>query len=165
MELLQYSPTTPTVHAVPLLMSPPWINKYYVMDLAPGRSFAEWAIKHGHTVFQISYRNPDKTMGDTRLDDYLLEGPRTALDVINDILAWNEDGTRMPAAMHSFYLRSCYIGNQLAKGEMVLDGTRLNLGDIKEDAYVLSAKEDHIAPWTASYKTTQLLPGKVRYVL
>src|SRR2546426_1863693 len=71
MELLQYSPTTPTVHAVPLLMSPPWINKYYVMDLAPGRSFAEWAVKHGHTVFQISYRNPDKTMGDTRLDDYL----------------------------------------------------------------------------------------------
>jgi polyhydroxyalkanoate synthase subunit PhaC len=275
MELLQYEPTAQTTHAIPLLMSPPWINKYYVMDLAPGRSFAEWAVNHGHTVFQISYRNPDRTMGDTRLDDYLLDGPRTALDVINeitgsekvnivglclggtltamllaflaaqgddrvnsatflntlidfsepgmlgtfsdpeavarveakmakrgylessemsrtfdflrandliwsyvasswlmgedppafDILAWNEDGTRMPAAMHSFYLRACYIENQLARGEMVLAGTRLNLGDIKEDAYVLSAKEDHIAPWTSSYKTTQLLPGKVRFVL
>ena len=275
MELIQYAPTTDTVHEVPLLCSPPWINKYYIMDLAPGRSFVEWAVKHGHTVFQISYRNPDNTMGDTRLDDYLLEGPRQALDVITeitgspqvnmvglclggsltamllaylaaqgddrinsatflntlidfsepgglgafsdpesvariekkmakrgfldsnemsrtfdfmrandliwsyvasswlmgedppafDILAWNDDGTRMPAAMHSFYLRSCYIHNQLARGEMELAGTLLSLDAIKEDAYVLSAKEDHIAPWTAAYKTTQLLPGKVRFTL
>ena len=82
-----------------------------------------------------------------------------------DILAWNDDGTRMPAAMHSFYLRSCYIQNQLAQGEMELDGVRLNLDAVKEDAYILSAKEDHIAPWTAAYKTTQLLPGKVRFTL
>ncbi len=275
MELIQYAPVTDTVHEVPLLCSPPWINKYYIMDLAPGRSFVEWAVKHGHTVFQISYRNPDKTMGDTRLDDYLLDGPRQALDVIADvtgnpkvnmvglclggsltamllaylaakgddrinsatflntlidfsepgalgafsdpesvtrieskmakrgfldsnemsrtfdfmrandliwsyvasswlmgedppafdILAWNDDGTRMPAAMHSFYLRACYIENQLARGAMELDGTRLDLGAVKEDAYVLSAKEDHIAPWTSAYKTTQLLPGKVRFTL
>jgi polyhydroxyalkanoate synthase subunit PhaC len=275
MELIQYAAVTDTVHEVPLLCSPPWINKYYIMDLAPGRSFVEWAVKHGHTVFQISYRNPDETMGDTRLDDYLLEGPRQALDVITeitgapqvnmvglclggsltamllaylaaqgddrinsatflntlidftepgtlgafsdpesvarietkmakrgfldsnemsrtfdfmrandliwsyvasswlmgedppafDILAWNDDGTRMPAAMHSFYLRACYIENQLARGEMELAGTRLSLDAIKEDAYVLSAKEDHIAPWTAGYKTTQLLPGKVRFTL
>jgi polyhydroxyalkanoate synthase len=275
MELIQYSPVTETTYSVPLLFSPPWINKYYVMDLAPGRSFAEWAVKHGHTVFQISYRNPDETMGDVRLDDYLLDGPRQAIDVINeitgsekvnivglclggsltamllaylaaqgddrvnsatllntlidfsepgtlgafsdlesvsriearmakrgfldsnemartfdfmrandliwsyvanswlmgedppafDILAWNEDGTRMPAAMHSFYLRSCYIENQLARGEMTLAGTRLHLEDVKEDVYVLAAKEDHIAPWTSSYKSTQLLAGKVRFVL
>jgi polyhydroxyalkanoate synthase len=275
MELIQYVPTTDTVHQVPLLCSPPWINKYYIMDLAPGRSFVEWAVNHGHTVFQISYRNPDKTMGDTRLDDYLLEGPRQALDVITeitgapkvnmvglclggsltamllaylaakgddrinsatflntlvdfsepgglgafsdaesvariekkmakrgflesnemsrtfdfmrandliwsyvasswlmgedppafDILAWNDDGTRMPAAMHSFYLRSCYIENQLARGEMELAGTSLSLDAIKVDAYVLSAKEDHIAPWTSAYKTTHLLPGKVRFTL
>jgi polyhydroxyalkanoate synthase len=275
MELIQYAPTTDTVHEVPLLCSPPWINKYYIMDLAPGRSFVEWAVKHGHTVFQISYRNPDKTMGDTRLDDYLLDGPRQALDVIADvtgcpkvnmvglclggsltamllaylaakgddrinsatflntlidfsepgalgafsdpesvariegkmakrgfldsnemsrtfdfmrandliwsyvasswlmgedppafdILAWNDDGTRMPAAMHSFYLRACYIENQLARGLMELDGTHLDLGAVKEDAYVLSAKEDHIAPWTSAYKTTQLLPGNVRFTL
>ena len=85
MELIQYTPTTKTTYEVPLLFSPPWINKYYIMDLAPGRSFAEWAVQHGHTVFQISYRNPDATMGHVRLDDYLLDGPRTALDVINDI--------------------------------------------------------------------------------
>jgi polyhydroxyalkanoate synthase len=275
MELLQYAPATETVHEIPLLCSPPWINKYYIMDLAPKRSFVEWAVEHGHTVFAISYRNPDRSMGGVRLDDYLLEGPRTALDVIGDItgapkvnmvglclggsltamllawlaaggddrvnsatflntlidfsepgvlgafsdpesvarieakmakrgfldsnemsrtfdlmrandliwsyvasnwlmgeappafdiLAWNADGTRMPAAMHSFYLRSCYIQNQLARGEMELAGTKLNLADVKADAYVLSAKEDHIAPWTAAYKTTQLLTGNVRFVL
>ncbi|HYT38962.1 MAG TPA: alpha/beta fold hydrolase [Acidimicrobiia bacterium] len=275
MELIQYAPATPTTYEIPLLFSPPWINKYYIMDLAPGRSFAEWAVKHGHTVFQISYRNPDASMGHVRLDDYLLDGPRTALDVINDItgservnmvglclggsltamllaymaakgdnrvnsatflntlvdfsepgslgtfsdpesvarlerkmdklgyldsnemsrtfdfmrandliwsyvasswlmgedppafdiLAWNDDGTRMPAAMHSFYLRSCYIENQLSRGVMTLADTPLDLGAIKADAYVLSAKEDHIAPWMSAYKTTQLLPGNVRFTL
>ena len=275
MELIQYSPQTDTTYSVPLLSSPPWINKYYIMDLAPERSFVEWALQHGHTVFQISYRNPDATMGHVRLDDYLLEGPRTALDVIGDItgskkvnmvglclggtltvmtlaylaakgdsrinsatllntlvdfsepgalgtfsdpesvarieakmakrgfldsnemsrtfdfmrandliwsyvasswlmgedppafdiLAWNEDGTRMPAAMHSFYLRSCYIENQLARGAMKLADTPLDLGQIKSDVYVLSAKEDHIAPWMSTYKTTQLLPGNVRFTL
>jgi polyhydroxyalkanoate synthase len=275
MELIQYTPQTSTTYEIPLLFSPPWINKYYIMDLAPGRSFAEWAVQQGHTVFQISYRNPDASMGHVRLDDYLVDGPRTALDVINDItgsqkvnmvglclggsltamllaymaakgddrinsatflntlidfsepgglgtfsdpdsvakievkmakrgfldsnemsrtfdfmrandliwsyvasswlmgedppafdiLAWNEDGTRMPAAMHSFYLRACYIENQLARGVMALADTPLDLGAIKADAYVLSAKEDHIAPWTSAYKTTQLLPGKVRFTL
>lgn len=275
MELIQYSPQTQTTYEIPLLFSPPWINKYYIMDLAPGRSFAEWAVQHGHTVFQISYRNPDATMGHVRLDDYLLDGPRTALDVINDItgaekvnmvglclggsltamllaymgakgdnrvnsatflntlvdfsepgglgtfsdpdsvarievkmakrgfldsnemsrtfdfmrandliwsyvasswlmgedppafdiLAWNEDGTRMPAAMHSFYLRACYIENQLARGVMTLADTPLDLGAVKADAYVLSAKEDHIAPWTSAYKLTQLLPGNSRFTL
>jgi polyhydroxyalkanoate synthase subunit PhaC len=275
MELIQYEPQTESTYSIPLLSSPPWINKYYIMDLAPGRSFVEWAVQHGHTVFQISYRNADATMGHVRLDDYLLDGPRTALDVINDItgsekvnmvglclggsltamllaylaakgdnrvnsatllntlvdfsepgtlgtfsdpesvarieakmakrgfldsnemsrtfdfmrandliwsyvasswlmgedppafdiLAWNDDGTRMPAAMHSFYLRACYIENQLARGLMTLDDTPLDLSQIKTDAYVLSAKEDHIAPWKAAYKTTQLLPGKVRFTL
>jgi polyhydroxyalkanoate synthase len=275
MELMQYAPQTETTYSVPLLSSPPWINKYYIMDLAPGRSFVEWAVQHGHTVFQISYRNPDATMGHVRLDDYLLDGPRTALDVINDItgsekvnmvglclggsltamtlaylaakgdnrinsatmlntlvdfsepgtlgtfsdpesvarlekkmekqgyldsnemsrtfdlmrandliwsyvasswlmgedppafdiLAWNDDGTRMPAAMHSFYLRACYIENQLARGVMTLADTPLDLGQIKADTYVLSAKEDHIAPWMSTYKTTQLLPGNVRFTL
>jgi polyhydroxyalkanoate synthase len=275
MELIQYAPQTETTYSIPLLSSPPWINKYYIMDLAPGRSFVEWAVQHGHTVFQISYRNPDASMGHVRLDDYLLDGPRTALDVINDItgsekvnmvglclggsltamllaylaakgdnrvnsatllntlvdfsepgtlgtfsdpesvtrieakmakrgfldsnemsrtfdfmrandliwsyvasswlmgedppafdiLAWNDDGTRMPAAMHSFYLRACYIENQLARGVMTLADTPLDLGQVKVDAYVLSAKEDHIAPWKSAYKTTQLLPGKVRFTL
>jgi polyhydroxyalkanoate synthase len=218
------------VHAVPVLASPPWINKYYVMDLAPGRSFLEWAVQHERTVFAISYRNPDASMRGVTLDDYLIHGPRDALDVIAeitgsptvdiiglclggaltamlaaylvekgddrigsltllntlldysepgvlgvftdektvarlekqmaatgildgaqmagtfdmlrandlifnyvvsswlmgqdppafDILAWNGDSTRMPAAMHSFYLRSLYMRNELAKGELEL---------------------------------------------
>ena len=274
-ELIQYEPQTPTVYETPILLSPPWINKYYIMDLAPGRSFAEWAVQHGHTVFAISYRNPDESMRDIALDDYLLHGPNTALDVIEDItgskqanivglclggtltamllaylkaagedrvrsatllntlldfsepgpmgcfldqesvdnlsarmlrkgyldssdmsamfdllrardliwnyvssgwlmgedppafdiLAWNADGTRMPADMHSFYLRYCYLENQLARGEMELAGARLSLPDVDADTYLLAAKDDHIAPWKSSYKATQLLGGDVRFVL
>ena len=85
MELIQYAPQTPQVRSVPVLASPPWINKYYIMDLAPGRSFLEWAITHERTVFAISYRNPDPSMSGVTLDDYLVHGPRTALDVIADI--------------------------------------------------------------------------------
>ena len=85
MELLQYEPQTEQVHATPLLCSPPWINKYYVMDLAPGRSFIEWAVQHGRTVFAISYRNPSADMSGTTMDDYLVHGPQTALDVIEEI--------------------------------------------------------------------------------
>ena len=275
MELIQYAPQTPTVYETPLLLSPPWINKYYVMDLAPGRSFAEWAVQHGHTVFAISYRNPDADMRDVALDDYLLHGPREALDVIAeitgsprtniaalclggtlttmllahlahhgddrvrsatllntlidfgepgmlgsvtdpdsvrrlarrmaasgvlegadmaltfdllrandliwnyvasgwlmgedppafDILAWNADSTRMPAAMHSFYLEHCYGENELARGEMELAGAPLQLDRIAADIYLLAAKEDHIVPWTSAYKATQLFTGAVRYVL
>lgn len=275
MELIQYAPQTPTVHAIPMLASPPWINKYYIMDLAPGRSFIEWAVQHGHTVFAISYRNPDPLMRGVTMDDYLIGGPKTALDVIGDItgsekiditglclggaltamlasylhetgddrissitllntmldysepgvlgvftdeptiarlerqmnavgvlegsqmagafdmlrandlifsyvasnwlmgkqppafdiLAWNADSTRMPAAMHSFYLRSLYVRNELAQGEMELAGQQLSLADIKNDAYVVGAVNDHIVPWPASYKATHLLGGSVRYVL
>ena len=82
MELLQYEPQTEQVHATPLLCSPPWINKYYVMDLAPDRSFIEWAVRQGRTVFAISYKNPSADMSGTTMDDYLLHGPQTALDVI-----------------------------------------------------------------------------------
>jgi len=276
MELIQYAPRTETVYETPLLLSPPWINKYYIMDLAPGRSYVEWAIDHGHTVFAISYRNPDHTHRHWSLDDYLLNGPIAALDVIReitgaeranivglclggtltaalraflaaagedriasttllntlvdfsrpgrlgaftdrasverlerrmhergfleasemmgiftfmrsndlvwnyavnnwlmgedphpfDILAWNADSTRMPANMHSFYLRSCYLGNELAGGKMELAGTLLDPKSIHGDFYVLGAVEDHIAPWEGSYLTTQVLPNAdVRYVL
>jgi polyhydroxyalkanoate synthase len=275
MELIQYAPQTDQVHEVPLLASPPWINKYYVMDLAPQRSFLEWAVQHERTVFAISYRNPDPSMRDITLDDYLIHGPRTALDVVCDItgassvdivglclggamtamtaaylietgdkrlgaltllntlldyanpgvlgvftdektiarleqrmartgvlegaamattfdilrpndlifnyvvsnwllgehppafdiLAWNADNTRMPAAMHSFYLRSLYGKNQLAKGELTVAGQRLLLSDIANDTYVVGAINDHIVPWESSYRATQLLGGHVRYVL
>ena len=75
MELIQYAPATETVYETPIVLSPPWINKYYVMDLAPGKSFAEWAVQHGHTVFCISYRNPDASFRDIGFEDYLREGP------------------------------------------------------------------------------------------
>ena len=75
MELLQYEPQTEQVHATPLLCSPPWINKYYVMDLAPDRSFIEWAVQHGRTVFAISYKNPSTEMSGVTMDDYLVHGP------------------------------------------------------------------------------------------
>ncbi len=275
MELIQYAPQSKRVRSVPLLASPPWINKYYVMDLAPGRSFIEWAVQHRRTVFAISYRNPDTSMRDVTLDDYLIHGPRTALDVIGDItgsatidiaglclggaltamlaaylaaagdtrigsvtllntlldysepgvlgafvddrtisrlekemgrtgvmegakmagtfdmlrandlifsyvvsnwlmgqsppafdiLAWNSDSTRLPAAMHSFYLRSLYARNELARGELDLAGQLLSLADVKSDAYIVGAVNDHIVPWPSSYKATGLLGGDVRYVL
>ncbi len=287
MELIQYSPTTETVHDVPLVLCPPWINKYYVMDLAPGRSFAEWAVDHGHTTFAISWRNPDAdhSMSRTTLDDYLLRGLATAVDVVRqicgvpqvnvaglcvggtlavmllawqaqadgdgdgdgdggpppvksltllntlvdfsqpgalaaftdldaierlekgmaergyldgaemagtfdalrpndliwnyvagnwlmgqtppafDILAWNADATRIPAATHSAYLRSFYLENRLATGRMTIGGRRLSLDDIESDVYVLAASEDHITPWKSSYATVGLLPSPIRFVL
>lgn len=275
MELIQYAPQSPTTFAVPLLCSPPWINKYYIMDLAPGRSFIEWAVKHGHTTFAISYRNPDESMRHVSMDDYLLRGLDTAArvvreitgaprinlaalclggtlatayaawlaeggeDLVNsltltntlvdfsepgilgnftdpdtlgtterlmagrgfleakkmaaafnlirapdlifsyiasnwlagedppafDLLAWNDDSTRMPASMHSFYLRSCYQENQLARGEMMLAGRRLYPSKITQDAFVLAAVDDHIAPWRTQFQTTRLLGGKTRFVL
>ncbi len=82
-----------------------------------------------------------------------------------DILSCNADSTRMPARMHGFYLRSLYVQNLLAKGELELCGRRLNLGQVVGDAYVVGAINDHIVPWTASYQATKLLGGKVRYVL
>ena len=275
MELIQYAPQTEQVHAVPLLAIPPWINKYYVMDLAPGRSFLEWAVQHERTVFVISYRNADATMRDVSMDDYLARGPRAAMDVIGeitgastvdlaglciggamtamtaaylaqekparvgsltllntlldyrdpgalgaftdersvarlekqmarsgfldgdtmagtfdalrpnelifnyvvsnwllgkdppafDILSWNTDSTRLPARTHGFYLRSLYVKNLLARGELELDGRLLKLGEVTGDSYVVGAINDHIVPWTASYEATRLLGGEVRYVL
>ena len=274
-ELIQYAPQTDTVHEVPLLFCPPWINKFYIMDLAPGRSLIEWAVQHGHTVFAISYRNPDESMKDTSFEDYLLNGPLDAVRVVReitgadsvntvsvclggtltaialahlagqgerpinsatfinthtdfttpgklgtftdektiaglekrmakrgylestemsrtfdllrandlvfqyvvnnwlmgkepptfDLLTWNSDGTRMPARMHSEYLRSCYLRNEFARGEFVVDGRRVDPRQVDIDTYVLSAVDDHIVPWESGYKTTQLLGGDSRFVL
>jgi polyhydroxyalkanoate synthase subunit PhaC len=275
MELIQYAPSTAEVHEIPLLFSPPWINKYYVMDLAPGRSLVQWAVDHGHTVFMISYRNPDERMRHVKMDDYLVSGPVAALEVVGnitgadkinllglclggtltmatlayldavgmdlinsatflntlidfsepgllgvftdqatisrleetmqrtgflpkedmqrtfnllrtndliwnyavsswlmgeeppafDLLSWNNDSTRMPAEMHTFYLRSCYVENQLARGVMELAGQRLDLGKIDQDLYFLSAEQDHIAPWRSAYAGARLPAGNVRFVL
>lgn len=275
MELLQFEPQTPQVRAAPLLASPPWINKYYVMDLAPERSFIEWAVRHGRTVFVISYVNPSGEMSGTTMDDYLVHGPQKALDVVSeitgaatvdmvglclggamtaitaasltqagdsrigtltlintmldyaepgalgtftdrrtvdrlearmrkegtlagssmagtfdalrandlifnyvvsnwlmgqdppafDILAWNADATRMPAAMHTFYLRTFYGENRLAAGELELGGRVIDLSAVTTAAYVISAVNDHIVPWESAYRTVGLLSGPTRFVL
>jgi polyhydroxyalkanoate synthase len=274
-ELIEYEPQTPTVYSVPLLFCPPWINKYYIMDLAPGRSLIEWAVTHGHRCFTISYRNPAPGMRAATFDDYLLGGPLDAVAVVKeiaqssvvntmsvclggtltamamsynaargddsiktatfinahtdftepgvlgaftdegtirgmerrmakkgyldaremsrtfdairandlifqyvvnnwllgqdppafDLLAWNDDGTRMPAEMHSRYLRSCYLGNEFAKGEFTVDGTTLDPSKVAQETYVVGAVDDHIVPWTSAYRTTQLLGGHNRFVL
>ncbi|MGH3721476.1 MAG: PHA/PHB synthase family protein [Pseudonocardiaceae bacterium] len=274
-ELIQYEPQTATVHTVPLLFSPPWINKYYIMDLAPGKSLVEWAVRHGHTCFMISYRNPDETLAELTMSDYLREGPLAALEVVEeitgaqqtnlaglclggtmaaamlawlaardedrvrsltlmntlldftspgelgvftdeatvkrldhimkrkgylpadsmattftllrardlvwnyvvndwllgeepapfDMLSWNSDSTRMPAAMQTEYLRSFYVENRLARGELELAGERLDLTHISQDSYFVSAERDHIAPWKAVYEGARLPGGTVRFVL
>ena len=84
-ELIQYAPQTEQVHEVPILCSPPWINKFYVMDLAPERSLVEWMVRHGRTVFIISYRDPGAELGHLTMDDYLDQGVLTALDVVEEI--------------------------------------------------------------------------------
>ena len=274
-ELIQYEPQTATVFETPLLFCPPWINKYYIMDLAPQKSLIEWAVQHGHTCFAISYRNPDESMRETTFEDYLMKGPRDAVRVVReitgaprintlsvclggtltaialaydaaigddsintatflnthtdfsepgvlgaftdessvvslekrmakkgyleasqmahtfdairandlvfqyvvnnwlmgekppafDLLAWNNDSTRMPAKMHSTYLRTCYLRNEFSRGELVIDGIKLDPGAVSVDAYVLSAVDDHIVPWISAYKTARLLGGDNRFVL
>ena len=274
-ELIQYTPQTEQVHSVPLLFCPPWINKYYIMDLAPGKSLIEWAVQHGHTCFAISYRNPDASMRDLGFEDYLSQGPVDAVRVVReitgaaevntvsvclggtltaialahnaaigdrsiksatflnthtdftvpgalgiftdeatvaglekqmakkgfldsdkmshtfdalrandlvfsyvvnnwllgkkppafDLLVWNKDSTRMPAKMHSQYLRSCYLNNEFARGEFEIDGQKLQPGKVDIDTYVLAAVDDHIVPWVSGYKTSQLFGGDNRFVL
>ena len=274
-EVIQYEPQVKRVHSVPLLFCPPWINKYYIMDLAPGKSLIEWAVQHGHTCFAISYRNPDASMRDLGFADYLKQGVLDAVRVVRevtgasevntlsvclggtltaiglalnaavgdhsiksatflnthtdfsvpgalgtftdeatiaglekqmakqgfldsgkmahtfdalrandlvfgyvvnnwllgkkppafDLLVWNKDSTRMPAKMHSQYLRSCYLNNEFSRGELEIDGQKLDMGKIDCDTYVLAAVDDHIVPWVSGYKTTQLLGGNSRFVL
>jgi len=84
-ELIAYEPQTPKVHAEPILCCPPWINKYYIMDLAPGRSFVEYAVQHGFTVFMISYRDPDESLSELTMDDYLQLGILSALDRVEKL--------------------------------------------------------------------------------
>ena len=276
MQLIQYTPTTEAVLKRPLLIIPPWINKFYILDLRPKNSFIRWAVEQGHTVFVISWVNPDEALAEKGFDDYMLEGPYAALDAIEkatgekganvigyclggtllastlahmavkkdtrvksatffttmvdfeeagelgvfideeqlsaleekmskvgylegremattfnmlrandliwsfvvnnylmgqepfpfDLLYWNDDSTRMPARMHSFYLRRMYQENDLVKpGGVDLLGVKLDLRKIKVPTYILSTREDHIAPWTSTYRATQLYKGPVRFVL
>jgi len=274
-QLIQYEPTTAEVLKVPLLIVPPWINKYYILDLTPEKSFIKWCVDKGITVFVISWVNPDARLATKTFEQYMTEGPLAALDaveaatgerkintigycvggtllaitlaylaakrknrvlsatmfvaqvdftyagdlkvfvdeerlqqleahmkeqgyleasrmatafnmlrsndliwpyVINnymrgkkpfafDILYWNADSTRMPAANHSFYLRNFYLDNKFAKGELKIGGSKLDLRKVKLPIYNLATREDHIAPAKSVLFGSQYFGGPVKYVL
>lgn len=275
MQLIQYAPATPTVLKRPLLIVPPWINKFYVLDLTPEKSFIKWCVDQGLTVFVISWVNPDARQAEMGFEDYMRLGPLAALDAIEqatgenkvnaigycvggtllsitlaylagkrderiasatlfaaqvdfthagdlkvfvdeeqlkvlerrmaergylegkkmanafnmlrsndliwpyvinnylrgktpmpfDLLYWNSDATRMPAANHAFYLRQCYLNNTLAKGEMEIAGVKLDLGKVTVPLYNLATREDHIAPAQSAFLGSKFFGGPVRYVL
>ena len=276
MQLIQYEPATKKQWKRPLLVIPPWINKYYILDLREKNSFLRWAVSEGMTTFVVSWVNPDEKLAHKNFEDYLVEGPLAALDAIEkatgepdvnvigyclggtllaatlghlaakkqkkiasatfmtslvdftaagelevfideaqvtslerkmnergylegsemastfnmlrandliwsfvinnyllgrdpfpfDLLHWNCDSTRMPAAMHSYYLRNMYMKNLLAKpGALTLAGTKIDLSKVTVPAYFVSAIEDHIAPWKTTYTGTQALGGENRFVL
>jgi polyhydroxyalkanoate synthase subunit PhaC len=275
MQLIQYAPSTESVLRTPLLIVPPWINKFYILDLKPEKSFIKWCVDQGLTVFVISWVNPDKSLGAKTFEDYMKEGPLAAMDAIEqatgelkvhtmgycvggtllattlawlaekrrvrvtsatflaaqvdftnagdllvfvdedqisaierdmqaagvlegskmamafnmlrsndliwsyvvsnylkgqppsafDLLHWNSDATRMPAANHSYYLRNCYLENRLSAGSMVLDNTLLDLSKVKVPIYNLATREDHIAPAESVLYGSQFFGGPVKYVL
>ncbi|MBM6595631.1 class I poly(R)-hydroxyalkanoic acid synthase [Microvirga pudoricolor] len=275
MELIQFAPTTEKVYKRPLLIVPPWINKYYILDLNPEKSFIRWAVSQGLTVFCISWVNPDARHADKSFEHYMREGIFAALDAIEaatgekkataigycvggtllavtlaymaakrdkridsatfftaqvdftdagdlkvfvdeeqvsalensmkkrgflegahmanafnmlrpndliwpyvvnvylkgnspfpfDLLYWNSDSTRMPAANHAFYLRNCYLTNKLAKGEMDVGGVRLDLKKVKVPVFNLATREDHIAPARSVFRGSKLFGGPVEFVL
>jgi len=275
-QLIQYAPTTQETRELPLLICPPWINKYYILDLKPENSFVAWAVAQGFTVFMISWVNPDQSYAETSFEDYMNEGLVAAMEatlkatgqsklnvigycvggtllattlsvlaakgddrvnaatfftslvdfeeagdlsvfideeqlklldedmgesgvlngrriasafnmmrandliwcfVVNnyllgkdpipfDLLFWNADGTNMPHAMHAYYLRNMYLKNLLAKpGALEMNGVPVDLRKIEVPTYILSTKEDHIAPWTSCYRLPQLIGGAKRFVL
>lgn len=274
-QLIQYEATTKKVLKRPLLIVPPWINKFYILDLTPEKSFIKWAVDQGHTVFVISWVNPDARLAQKTFEDYMRDGVIAAVDavceatgeksinavgycvggtllavalaymaakgdkriatatfftaqtdfryagdlrvfsdeeqiakieremakrgyldsrkmanvfnlmrsndliwpyIVNvyqkgkeplpfDILYWNSDATRMPAANHSFYLRRCYLENDLSEGRMEIGGVKLDLKKIKMPVYSIATREDHIAPPRSVFQSAKLFGGPVRFVL
>ena len=276
-ELIQYEPKGGAAHKIPLLILPPWINKYYILDLQPKNSMVRHLVEQGFTVFVVSWRNPDASMEETTFEDYMEQGPLAASDVVReitgsptvnvmgyciggtllamtlawlaakgddgrfgaatfmvslqdfskvgdtavfvdepaidfmeqqmlergyldsremsnmfnllrsndliwsnvvnnyllgqkppafDLLYWNSDGTRLARAAHDWYLRNTYVENNLIKpGRIHVKGEALDLGRIRQDIYAVSAEKDHIVPWYAAWRITQLTGGKVRFVL
>ena len=275
MQLIQYQATTKNTLKLPLLIVPPWINKFYILDLAPEKSFIKWCVDQGITVFVISWVNPDARLASKSFEEYMREGVITAIDTVEaitgekrlhaigycvggtllaitlayfaakkqnrvksatlftaqvdftyagdlmvfvdeerirqlethmkeqgyleasrmantfnmlrsndliwpyiinnymrgkkplpfDILYWNSDATRMPAANHSFYLRNCYLDNKLTKGEMEIADIRLDLRKVTVPVYNLATREDHIAPAKSVLYGSQYFGGPVKYVL
>ena len=274
-QVIQYTPSTDEVLKRPLLIVPPWINKFYILDLTPEKSFIKWAVDQGHTVFVISWVNPDERQAEKSFEHYMKDGILNTLDVIKratrqsevnaigycvggtllavtlaymaakkderiksatffttqvdftfagdlkvfvdeeqisilekkmsehgyldgskmasafnmlrsndliwsyvinnylkgkepfpfDLLYWNSDSTRMPAANHSFYLRNCYLENNLATGKMMIDGERLDMSKVSIPVYNLATREDHIAPPKSVFLGSSCFGGPVDYVL
>ena len=275
MQLIQYAPSTETVLKRPLLIVPPWINKFYVLDLTPEKSFIKWCVDNGLTVFVISWVNPDARQAEMGFEEYMKLGPLAALDAIKqatgetkvdsigycvggtllaialaymakqrdtriasatlftaqvdfthagdlrvfvdeeqlkaveqhmaergylegkkmanafnmlrsndliwpyvinnylrgkaptpfDLLYWNSDSTRMPAANHAYYLRHCYWENSLTRGRMTIANARLDLADVTIPIYNLATREDHIAPAKSVFVGSKYFGGPVKYVL
>ncbi len=276
MQLIQYLPATTQVYRRPLVIIPPWINKYYILDLREKNSFIRWAVEQGHTVFVLSWVNPDAKLAQKGFEDYMREGALAAFDAVEkatgerelnvigyclggtllgatlgymaakndqrvksatffvslldfsqpgelgvfideqqvanlekkmnergylegsemastfnllrandlvwsfvvnnyllgkdpfpfDLLYWNADSTRMPARMHSYYLRNMYIKNLMGvPGGLNLLGVPIDLSKVTLPSYFISTVEDHIAPWKTTYKGAQYLKGPVRFVL
>ncbi|MDR0701528.1 MAG: class I poly(R)-hydroxyalkanoic acid synthase [Azoarcus sp.] len=276
MQLIQYQPSTDKAFKRPILIVPPWINKFYILDLREKNSFVKWLVDQGHTVFMISWVNPDEKLAEKTFSSYMHEGLFAALDAIEtqtgekevnaigyclggtllatalawlavkkqkrvasatflttltdfsepgelgvfidedqvanlekkmfkrgylegsemagtfnmlrandliwsfvvnnylmgkdpfpfDLLYWNSDSTRLPAKMHSFYLRKMYMENKLVEpGGIDIDGVPIDLGKIKVPCFFISTMEDHIAPWKSTYLGARRFTAPVRFVL
>src|SRR5438309_291733 len=152
-QLIQYAPTTAQVAARPLVMVPPCINKYYVLDLQPENSFVAHAVASGNTVFMLSWRNAGPEISHLTWDDYLDKGVLTASRAAREICG----SDRVNA------LGFCVGGTLL--GALVNCGVPVDLGKVKLPVFVLSTREDHIVPWRSAYRTLSLLGEEKTFVL
>ena len=276
LQLVQFDPTTETVSQIPLLIFPPWINKFYILDLRPENSMIRWLTGQGFTVFVASWVNPDQKLAAKTFEDYMFEGiydatqqvmtqcdvdrvntvgyciggtllsvalahmaargdkrinsttffaaqqdfaeagdlllftneewlqsieqqmdqaggflpSQSMADTFNalrgndliwsffvsnylmgkeprpfDLLFWNADQTRMPKALHLFYLRNFYKDNALTTGKLSLGGEHLDLSKVTTPIYVQSSKDDHIAPFRSVYRGAKAFGGPVTFTM
>lgn len=274
-ELIQYEATTPKVYKEPVLIIPAWIMKYYILDLSPHNSLVKWLVSQGHTVFIISWRNPDGDDRNLGMDDYYRMGAMAAIDTVTaripntqvhlmgyclggtlamitaaamaenndkrlktlsllaaqgdfteagelmlyisksqvdflknmmwdqgyldtrqmagtfqmlrsydliwskmvddylhgvqrgmiDLLAWNEDATRMPYKMHSEYLEKLFLNNDFSEGRFKIEGKSTAPGNIHMPMFVVATEKDHVAPWKSVYKIHLMTDNDITFVL